>query len=984
MTRSRYSAGVEVRHSALLLVLANLFLAACWGCAGSAAGGGTQNPPPSPPPAKIASFRTRYVRTDATIEYYQWLNTHWTVFHPPTLRFFVTDPGSGQVIVLDSASEKEISSIPVPGAFGIDETPDHSTMYVGTVTGDVYTIDPIAMKVKQRYIASQIGPYGYHAFSAQVLADGRVALLGAQGGIPSVDGSTSFSVWNPVDNSIAIYTSAYGAGQQRSGVPATTVCGATMGNIGGFSRTADRNGIIIGSIDSDVTLCEVNVSTGKDTYVSAVGTFSTSKIITSPDGKFIALTAYPDQAVLYDGHTLKVVAQFNVGGDTSSASGFLFSADSKTLFVPSSTIIYAYDVASHQQIGWMPNLVVESTSGGGAVGPISGPDFGATDGTGLLAGPMEEGFGFIDSSAIQTGPVGTQFTNAYLTPATGPASGGTQIQWSALATLNSQSQIFFGPNAASSVSNNGHNILATTPSGTPGPVDVFAFANDGGVQIVPEGFSYGPSILQVTPDSATADGGGTGIIYGYGFGPVSATPTIPGDLEVTIGGRPATILGFNPGAYNLLSPPFLLQAVYYTIPPGTASNAVDVIVTTSSGTATAHGSLSYVPMAQQFPLAGAMLAQGIYDPTRDLYYFTDKMKVQVFSKSQGTWLAPIAIPGPVGKIQRLWALALSPNGTKLAVSDINADVIYVLDPSTPATVSTFPIPSPGPSGVIANPVGLAVSDAGIVYYTTFVQGGTGYSSYFKLDTNTGKITDYSITGPQLYDTATGTPEDPYLRTAISADNTRVYFNNDGYVFNIDTATDKVFSASTDPGCCYGDYDLTLSKNQTQFGATGYLYDSDLNAESLLNLNDREVLDISYVYGTKLSPDGTLLFQPSTSGVDIFDGRLGTLRNRLALPFTLSPNYDALVGDGKDNVLLAITGANGDGVAVLDLTSINEPPLLPYFPAAFISGHGVTVARRFTLDENLSNVDEARSNSNSSAARLRVIPHVTNPRILHTN
>ena len=45
--------------------------------------------------------------------------------------------------------------------------------------------------------------------------------------------------------------------------------------------------------------------------------------------------------------------------------------------------------------------------------------------------------------------------------------------------------------------------------------------------------------------------------------------------------------------------------------------------------------------------------------------------------------------------------------------------------------------------------------------------------------------------------------------------------------------------------------------------------------------------------------------------------------------TLSPNYDALVSDGQDNVLIAITGQTGGGIAVIDLTSVLEPPPVPY-------------------------------------------------------
>ncbi|PYT95137.1 MAG: hypothetical protein DMG36_02980 [Acidobacteria bacterium] len=154
-----------------------------------------------------------------------------------------------------------------------------------------------------------------------------------------------------------------------------------------------------------------------------------------------------------------------------------------------------------------------------------------------------------------------------------------------------------------------------------------------------------------------------------------------------------------------------------------------------------------------------------------------------------------------------------------------------------------------------------------------------------------------------------------------------------------------------------------------------LYDSDLNARSFFTLNDREIQNISYVYGTKLSPDGSLLFQPSTNGIDVYDGRLGTLHNRIALPFALSPNYDALVSDGRDNILLAITGAAGNGVAVLDLTSIAEPPPLPYVAA--VSSQRQGESRHFDWTASLQVSGQANAKKNPPMSHSRVIPHVTN-------
>jgi hypothetical protein len=130
-----------------------------------------------------------------------------------------------------------------------------------------------------------------------------------------------------------------------------------------------------------------------------------------------------------------------------------------------------------------------------------------------------------------------------------------------------------------------------------------------------------------------------------------------------------------------------------------------------------------------------------------------------------------------------------------------------------------------------------------------------------------------------------------------------------------------------------DYELTISSDQTRVSGGSFFYNSNLNADSYETLNDREFFNVIYVYGAKLNPDGRLLFQPSSIGIDVFDGELGTLLDRISISAPLSTSYDALVSDGKDNLLVAITGA-GDGIALVDLSSITEPPALPYTRSTF--------------------------------------------------
>lgn len=865
------------------------------------------------------SLRTRYVRTDAATEYFTLLNGSWIVYDSVRKRIFVSDPGGNRISVLDPTSESAVGSIAVPGAFGIDETPDQSILYAGTLIGDVYAINPATMQVTRRYLAAQIGPRGYHASSVRVLANGDLALQGSQGGIPTlgspgvfagVDGYPSVAVWNPAENSIATY---------GNDVDSKSFCTEGLG-LGIFTLTGDRSLIVVGSIDGGL-LCTLNPSTGQG-KIASTGASLFFSVAATPDGKL--LLAPGDQGIaVFNAKTLARTATIH----TQQSGTLIVSPDSKTLFVGSESILYAYDIASGKQVGWMPNLVVEPTSGGFNLSPSTSPIIQAFDDTGLLAGPMEEGVGFLDTTTLRTGPVGSQFSNDYLVPATGPSAGGTQTEWVNSTQSAILTSVYFGENPATSVSQGDGEFYATSPDGPPGPVDVYALAADGGMLILPEGFSYGPTIIEVTPDASPSEGGGTGVIYGYGLGPIAYDAPIPKDLRIAVGGRPAVITGFDSDAYATTNgTPFPLEAATYIIPPGAEGSTAEVAVTTQYGTANASGAMRYLPSVRRFPIAGASLAQGIFDARRDVYYFTDTSEIRVFSRAEGKWLGSIRVPAPpAGKTHRLWGIALSPDGSKLAVSDERISKIYLIDPDSTSLAKSFPVLpySDGTlengQGFVTNPAGLDISNSGTIYYTAFTAGINGFDGFFKLDTATGAIVDYRMVtfGGNLY------------RAAITSDNSRVFFNDDGAVFSVDTATDEISDAADDQSCCYGDYDLALSAKHATLEASSYLYDTDLNAKSYLVLSDRDALNISYVYGVKLSPDGRLLFQPSTNGIDVFDGRIGTLRQRISLPVALSQNFDALVSDGRDNVLIAITGKTGTGIAVIDLSSLAEPPALPY-------------------------------------------------------
>lgn len=903
-------------------------------------------------------FRTRYVRTDTVwdVSFLNFAPQRLIIYHAPTRRFFASSTFLNRVDVIDANTEQVIGEISVPGAFSGDETPDHSAIYIGTQVGDVYKIDPVTMTVTQRFPAVQIGPNGFAAYQLRVLADGRLAMLGGQGGIPAVDGWSTLAIWNPVDNSFFI-APQFGV---LPGCPIT-------GHIAEFALTADRTKVLVGSNGSGGAICSYDpVTDAQVAGIVARADFGVESIMTPPDGKEIIVPRGSTVVQIFDANGLFETDQFVIG-DGSGFFFYILSLDGNTLYAANKNgggDVLAYDWRTHQLKGWLPSMEFLDF--------LSGIYPDAIDETGLIAAQSSHGITFLDGAALHPGVATSSVSNSIVNPNFGPLAGGTNVQIAfGVFPVTNAAAVFFGNQLGANVQQSG-GAVAISPAGSPGPVDITTVLADGNLVFSPESFSYGPSIVEIATDSTTAEGGATATVFGYGFGAVGFGGQAAPGLQVQVNGAAATNLKYSPTPLNAISfgqYALPIESVSFTLPPGTAGAAADITVSNSDGTATAPQAVRYLPALSQFPLPGSVLVQGIYDPVHDVYYFTDATQVQVFSKTQGTWLAPI--PMPAGAT-RLWGLSLSPDGSKLAVGDAGAQKIYVLNPDTPATVNSFSTPGPidSPGG---QPAGLAITNSGIVYYMVFYTGFTGPPGLHKLDTTTAAVTAFqSIAALDLGD-------DALTRVLLSNDGTRLYVNVAGFLVDWDTLTDTFV---TNPVIPASDFELTLSSNQTWMSATGWLMDTNLNPESSLALRDRQIASSLLVFGAKMSPDGSLLFQPLVDGIDVFDGKLGTLRTRVALPISLSANYDALVADGKDNVLVAIAGINGDGgVAVVDFDSLPLPP-----PAPLLTGLDLLPANGMALPASASDAQVLQRSIRAARALTgvrRIGDHIVNDVHGHT-
>jgi IPT/TIG domain len=865
-------------------------------------------------------IRPRYLRTNSFYDSFTMSidRIHFSAYDAAHKQFFVANPFQNEIDVFDAVQEIETARIPVPTAWGLDVSPLNGSLYAGTLIGDVYQISTATLTITKRYLSVSIGTSGFVATTALVLSDGRLALQGPAGGILGVDGYGSSAVWDPVTNSLD--------GEGGS------VC--NVFNEGAIAISGDRTRVLVTTVDEGgggEPVCSYDPVAKVATYGAFPPAQFVNQIIPTPDGSRFFLTSGSTVGV-FDAKTVQLLNQVDLG---TGGSGAVISLDGKTLYMGdiASGVIAAFDTTTLAQKGWVPGFTVMDDQSTIVISAI--------DETGLIVGPTGHGVGFVDASQMTASPP-TVIGGNYAAPPTGPTAGGTTVTNVASANITDSSvvnQIYVGniPGTSPSFASSGNAQVTTPLANQTGAVDLAVILSDGAVGITPEGFSYGPTILEVVPNGATAEGGQTGAILGYGFGNSAS------DVQVTVGGQPASVTAVYVDMFGVPYP-FPTAALQFTIPAGTPGTAVDVTVTTASGSFTAAEAFHYTPAVLTYPLSGSSFQSGIYDVHRDVYYFTDPGVIQVLSRSAG-WLSPMQLPG-VTLGTRLLVLSESPDGTKLAVSDFGGRQIYVLNPDNPSLAKSYPI---SPAEV---PEGLAITNGGIVYFCATDANGTGTPLFHKLDTTTGLITDLGTLQ------STG-GNDVYDRVLLSPDGSKVYFSVAGdFIASIwlDPANDRMtFSNAGYWGSTFPD--LAVSGDGSTVAVAGESADSFLNPQAEATYNEWETLFPAGVAGQKLNQDGSVLFQPLTDGIDMIGRATGRLLYRIQLPVSPAPNWDALVvATGKNN-LAVITNV---GVSFVDLSTL---------PVAAASAPSSAEARY--TPQNVAGAQPIRHASNLSIRRPRL-------------
>ncbi len=861
-------------------------------------------------PPQTLTTRIRYFNTGTGISNEGYI-APVALYNAPSGHFFFVDGSQNQVFAFDGKTQKQLSSIYIPNALSLDQAPDGSVVYVATSLGNIYAFDPSALAITELIKGSQIGPSGYPAFAIFPLADGNFVLMGDPSALGTPSSYNSIAVWNKAGNTVTKYVTADGVKNSLTG---QSFCGSLVG-IGNITINTTRTKVFVGGY-SDPTICQFDPATGQSATANASAITSnggSTQALPTPDGNF--LTFGLGNLYIWDSGSMTTTNQFTFPAYLSAGTGVL-SPDGNTLYYSplDAGVVLAYNWRTFTQIGWASEPIANLN---GALVPM------VIDNTGLIGGTVGSiingGFGFADVSHLQTSvTITTQLSNWMEGPYNalvnvGPTSGGTPVQFSYVPSNQSATALYFDyQSVANFAAPSNGSPTAVSPPHAAGTVDLALTTSDGAVFVGFNAFSYGPSATQVIGYTSTAEGGGTASVFGYGL----SQQNLSDQPQVQVGAQTASVTSYSANVNGEGGIPY--QYVQFTIPPGQAGATLPITISNQYGSTTAPSSITYMPAIQTFPLPGSNLAEGVYDAKHQLYYFTDLTKIQVFSRNTMSWQSPIPLPNPTQGTQDLVGIALSPDGTKMAISDDGTASIYVLDTATLSVLNTFSVAS-GDSV----PCGIAISDSGIVYFASYETTTGGASTFHRLDTSTGIVTSYSAI-PAFNQT------DQFdSHVLITPDNATVFFAeaDTNFLYKVDTATDEggyIADLAIGLSILVDSTGLTLSPDGTTLQAGGALTDSSGNP--LASIGEPYSYGLAHITpaeGIKFSADGKLLFQADEQAITVINVATALPIQEIGLPTTPANSFDPLVSDNVDNILVAIL-LPGNGIALIDLSAVPEP------------------------------------------------------------
>ena len=801
---------------------------------------------------------------------------------------FVSVEVLNEVVVLSTVDGHQVTSIPVNYPSGIDESADGTAVYVvSPLFSGITLIDPVLLQVVGHVnVPAGVSSNGLGAafFQVATLSNGNVVLLEA--------GSlTGILLWTPATNDFAVFGSSDFL--QAAGL---------------ISRSADHTKVLgyAGSVGAML----YDAST--DTFVGPNAAITPNSAINPNGSQIISVGLQNSPTVFYDAN-LNPIATLQL--DAFPFTGVAYSLDGRHAYVLTEqldsnggNIATVIDTSTFKVVGLVPGFTFAASL------PFSTQWITtfAEDETGMLFGATEGGVGFLDMTSPTS--LSSILPQAFLVqPTLDSLSSPTTSQLNGAGfTQNLTYNLFVGapPASPQTLMASNVSVQSTTsasvmvPKGAiAGPANVTLTRSDGFFEVMPDGITFGPTVLRVDADAGSSSGGDTIKIYGYGFD--------AGNPTVTIGGKTAAISQVFEAIQDQLFP---TESMTLTTPSGSAGSA-DVVVSTASGSTTVPGGFQYLNSVHVYPKTGALDAI-LYDQARQHLYVSneDHSEVELFDLASNTYLPPI----PVGNSPT--SLALTPDGSVLAVLNYADGTVSVVDPVAMDVKATYPVltssdTSIGCSGVALNVSAVQPHRMLVDVLCTANEFG-GLFHLVNLDTGslacTG-VVDCATNGTDI-NFQTG-----LASMASTPDGSKVFLATSTGGGTARPVGLLDLTANTLTSGFSGDFvDAAINADATIFAANFETSNSQLNPISIVAFDpyaDSGSPSLNNVVGEKLSPAGSLLFVPQHSGVDIFDVHTGRLVQHVVLPDPIPLDSKAMALDETGTKMFLISNT---GITIADL------------------------------------------------------------------
>lgn len=870
----------------------------------------------------VISTRTNFIRVDAIpgIDGCIAQPPHKVIAYDPAHNdIFVANGLLNRVQVFSSLDGRLLANLAAPTPSSVSLSPDGSLVWVGTATGPILAINTSTLEIVKNVPFTGVANPSYTNYDIPdevLMTSSGKALVNA---CFSQTDASRLAEWNP--------NTGTAADIMPSNIPVS---------IGLMARSADGSKVLIASADSDGDLALYDAATDSITAQTALGSHDAiiGAAASRPDGSQFAVWV-PDEFtlnfdVIFLDSSLNVLA--SLPWHQSYYFGMVYSRDGRYLYLPSDSTtgtpaITVIDTQTFQPVG----QVADFASSSGWANPED------IDPTGLLFENSNRGIAMVD--AANPMPLPSIVPQILSLTVTSGSSTGATATWIVGSNFDPGASVFFGTRPADGTVFLGSNTIAAMADsgGKEGVANVTVLNPDGWFSLDLQAFNFGPTVLDLLEQAGQPGGGDTLQIIGFGFG------TDSGQVSVTIGGNPAKTLDVLSTTQTLNSVrnpfdyPFPIQEVDVQTPAGTPG-LEDVMVSTPDGSTISPRAFDYLKEDNVYPLSGNPTFL-TYDQARQRIYISNVDHVDVFDLASRQFLSPLVPPGGPPPNSSLSGLALTPDGSELAVADAGAQEIYIFDlnSGTARNVSTSGLSNAG-----YYPARLAATSTGQVFVGFTSSGsGCGPRCLQVLDLTTltfSQVNDpnnllFTLSNWPLIASADGGREIAIANGGTSAGQFDVWY----------ASTNSVQQSQFGSGAWFF-YDVAAAAEGSFFAAGGggegggglpLLFDTNINPVMRFlyqefytgsNLNNGAPL-LTLEPGEKLHPSGSLLYQPfrlgTQGGVDIFDTHEGTLRRRVY--FTERPREagnamqaDLLAIDENGKRLFALTAS---GLSVVDLAAV---------------------------------------------------------------